>query len=126
MSALLEAAIAAGPPRVAEASRADAFGALQALATLALLAAAAWLVWRLRQRSLVGAAAHGRLAIEERVRLDLRSGLVIVRIDDRRLLLATSEHGPARLIAELASDPRSRAELGASTHTNVPPKVERA
>lgn len=108
MSALLEAAIASGTNSTVV-GEPHLSGALQALATLALLAAAFWLVWRLRRAGSPGSLGNGRLHIEERVRLDLRSALLVVRVDDRRLLLATSEHGPARLITELASGASSEA-----------------
>ena len=108
MSAPLEAAIAASTTSLS----ADVMGAAQGLATLALVASVAWLVLRLRAQGLSGRAQGQQLQVEERVVLDPRSALVIVRVEDRRLLLATSDQGAARLIAELApTRPRSPLEV---------------
>lgn len=80
----------------------DWFGLAQALSALLLLAALIWLIRRLRVDStFFSARKNGLLAIEERLPLDLRSGLVIVRVEDKRLLLSTSDQGPARLLMEL-------------------------
>jgi flagellar biogenesis protein FliO len=78
------------------------FGVAQALCALALLLAVIWLLRRTRMGSLPFGAHKARaLAVEERIPIDLRSGLVIVRVEGRRLLLATSDSGPARLVSEL-------------------------
>jgi flagellar biogenesis protein FliO len=79
----------------------ELFGLAQALSALALLLAAVWLVRRLRTGGGFGAHKNRLLAIEERLPLDLRGGLVIVRAEGRRLLLSVSDHGPARLLTEL-------------------------
>ncbi len=78
----------------------ELFGLAQALCALGLLGA---LVWLVRRTGFGVLAPHKNrlLVIEERLPLDLRSGLVIVQAEGRRLLLATSDHGPARLLLEL-------------------------
>jgi flagellar biogenesis protein FliO len=81
---------------------ADLFGLAQAGCALALLGALVWLVRR-TGFSVLAPRKNQLLAIEERLPLDLRSGLVIVRAEGRRLLLAVSDHGPARLLLELPS-----------------------
>jgi flagellar biogenesis protein FliO len=91
------------------------FGLLQASAALVLVGALAWLSRRLLLQKRL---AHTRsaLRIEERLSIDLRSALVIVRVEQRRFLLATGERGPARLIAELASE---SALPSSSAHTSA-------
>jgi flagellar biogenesis protein FliO len=79
---------------------ADLFGLAQALCALALLGALVWLVRRTGFHVLVPRK-NRLLQVEERLPLDLRNGLVIVRAEGRRLLLAVSDHGPARLLLEL-------------------------
>ena len=80
-------------------------GLLQALAALSLMFALFWFGRRALLRGNLFARRSERMQIEDRIALDLRNALLIVRVEDRRLLLATGEHGPARLIAELASRP---------------------
>ena len=86
---------------------AEILAVLQAFALLALVGLCAFTVRRVlksaRERSGV------RLAVEERLSLDLRNALVIVRVDERRLLLATSDRGPARLVTELTASLREPA-----------------
>jgi len=91
-------------PLDASASSLAWLSALQALAALALLLAVAWYARRALLRGSLLGRRNGQLQLEERLGIDLRNALVIVRIADRRLLLATSDHGPARLIAELAAE----------------------
>lgn len=79
------------------------FTALQALAALALLGGLVWLVRRTLLATRFGARADQQIRVEERMALDLRNALVIVRVEDRRLLLALGDQGPPRLIAELSS-----------------------
>lgn len=74
---------------------------LQALLALGALLALAWFGRRALLRGSLLGRRHGQLELEERLGIDLRNALVIVRVEDRRLLLATSDHGPARLITEL-------------------------
>jgi flagellar biogenesis protein FliO len=83
--------------------------ALQALAALALVAGMWWL---LKHGPMLRPGARGtNLQVEERIALDGQSALLIVRVDARRLLLATSKGAAARLVCELAqqSPPRSAA-----------------
>lgn len=92
----------------------ELFGLAQALSALALLLAAVWLVRRLRPGGGFGARKNRLLAIEERLPLDLRGGLVIVRAEGRRLLLSVSDQGPARLLTEL-----ERASESDQVHDHV-------
>jgi flagellar biogenesis protein FliO len=82
-----------------------ASGLLQAITALGVVAAFTFLV--LRFTALRGALGQrGKLLnIEESLRLDPRNSLLIVRVEQRRLLIATHTDGSARLLAEL-----SRAE----------------
>lgn len=109
MIALLGALLQTSLARAAEHTDADpgsaAFSALQAFAALLLVAAGVWYARRFLLGSNVTGKRGGRMKIEERLGLDLRNGLLIVRIDERRLLLATSDRGPARLITELSPAP---------------------
>ena len=77
-------------------------GALQALSALALIVALAWLARRLFKRGLLARRSQ-HIHIEDRLGLDLRQALLIVRVEQRRFLLATSEQSPARVIAELTA-----------------------
>lgn len=83
---------------------AELFATLQAIVVLALVVAVAWTVRRVLRQARRTRGTE-QLAIEERLSLDLRNALVIVRVAERRLLLATSDHGPARLVAELRAEP---------------------
>lgn len=76
--------------------------ALQALTALAVVAALVWLGRRALSTARSGRTGSASMHVEERIGLDLKNALVIVRVGERRMLLATSERGPARLIAELA------------------------
>ncbi|MEY4511855.1 MAG: hypothetical protein RLZZ450_3977 [Pseudomonadota bacterium] len=102
LGALLQASLARGAERVDADAGSAVFSALQAVAALLLVLAVVWYARRfLLGGGLVGKRGE-RMKVEERLGLDLRNALLIVRVDERRLLLATSDHGPARLIAELA------------------------
>lgn len=92
----------------------ELFGLAQALSALALVFALVWLVRRLRVGAPFAARGARLLAIEERLPLDLRSGVVIVRAEGRRFLLSVSDQGPARLLTELASPAPSPSERGTS------------
>lgn len=76
------------------------FGLLQALAALVLVGALAWLARRLVLQRRLGPQ-NPALRVEERVPIGVRDALLIVRVEQRRFLLATGERGPARLVAEL-------------------------
>ena len=77
-----------------------ALGALQALSALALVACLLWVGRRLLGRGLLARPSQ-RMQVEDRLPLDLRHALLIVRVEQRRFLLATSDQRPASLIAEL-------------------------
>ena len=106
MNALLGALLQTSLARVAEHTDADpgsaVFSALQAFAALLLVAAGVWYARRFLLGGTLAGKRGGRIKIEERVGIDLRNGLLIVRVDERRLLLSTSDRGPARLLVELA------------------------
>lgn len=75
---------------------------LQAVVVLALTAALAYLSLRFgAARGLLGPRGGKGLQVESSVRLDARSQLLIVRVEGRRLLLATHAQGAARLLLEL-------------------------
>ncbi|MET0344310.1 MAG: flagellar biosynthetic protein FliO [Polyangiales bacterium] len=78
-----------------------AYSALQALSVVALVVAIAWVGRRLLLRGTLAPRSQ-HMHVEDRVALDLRHALVIVRVEQRRFLLATAEQSPARLIAELS------------------------
>jgi flagellar biogenesis protein FliO len=78
---------------------------VQAVVVLAATAALAYVSLRFgAARGLLGAGRGKLLQIEDRVRLDARSQLLIVQIEGRRLLLATHTHDAARLLLELRPD----------------------
>jgi hypothetical protein len=56
----------------------------------------------------VGVGAGKAVQIEARLPLDTRSALLVVRVEGRRLLLATHSQAPARLVAELSASPDGR------------------
>ncbi|MDB4975051.1 MAG: hypothetical protein JWN48_3392 [Myxococcaceae bacterium] len=84
----------------------DALSFLQAFAALALVSALVWFGRRALTRGGLLGRRSERLRVEERIALDLRNALVVVRVQDegraRRLLLSTSDRGPARLLLELS------------------------
>lgn len=79
-------------------------GVLQALSALLIVGA---LTWSLRRWLALGKrrSTGSTLSVEARLPLHPRGSLVIVQAERRRFLLATHEHGPARLIAELQDAP---------------------
>ncbi|MDB4989736.1 MAG: hypothetical protein JWN04_4914 [Myxococcaceae bacterium] len=97
----------------------DVLGLMQALAALAVVFALVWF----GRRALAGSSLFGRrserMQVEERLALDLRNALVIVCVEERRLLLSTSDHGPARLVAELSRSSRA-APAPLDTHLSEP------
>jgi flagellar biogenesis protein FliO len=95
MGALLDAGNASFPGQI--------LAVMQALAALLLVAGLVWFGRRALLGGRFGVKRSERIQLEERFALDLRNALVIVRVEQRRLLLATSDHGPARLIAELSA-----------------------
>lgn len=91
-------------------------GLLQALAALALIFALVWYGRRALARGSLFSRHSSQMRIEDRLALDLRNALVIVRIEERRLLLSLGDHGPAQLVVEL-----SRADLPSfSEATSLP------
>lgn len=98
-------------------------GLLQALAALGVVAAFAFLVLRFGAlRAALGPRGQ-RLSVEDRLRLDARSQLLIVRVEQRRLLIATHTEGAARLLAELdeAAAEQAGAPLAATRPGTPPP-----
>lgn len=75
----------------ASSTASSAAPALPVTPTLVLLALAALAVWLRRWRHRLPAG-NGRLAVVERVALGRGKELCLVRIDDRELVLACSEH----------------------------------
>ena len=83
-------------------------GVLQALAALVLIFALVWFGKRALARGSLFSRRSAHMHVEDRLAIDLRNALVIVRVEDKRLLLSLSDHGPAQLLAELArEDPAS-------------------
>ncbi len=91
----------------------EIFAVLQALCALALVAALVWFGSRALRSGRFGGRRSEHIRVEERVALDMRNALVIVCVEQRRLLLATSDQAPARLIAELTPGEPPRAPLTA-------------
>lgn len=77
-------------------------GVLQALAALVLIFALVWYGRRALARGSLFSRRSGHMQIEDRIAVDLRHALVIVRVEERRLLLSLSDHGPAQLLVELS------------------------
>lgn len=79
-----------------------ALSLLQAVVVLGLTAALAYLTLRFgAARGLLGSARGKLIQVEESVRVDSKSGLLIVRVEGRRLLLATHSHAAPQLLLEL-------------------------
>jgi flagellar biogenesis protein FliO len=94
---------------------------VQALVVLALTAALAYLSLRFgAARGLLPGSKGKQLEIEERMRLDAKNQLLIVRVEGKRLLVATHAQGAAQLLLELPADSCSRAEPRASTAAPPP------
>ncbi|MCS6799187.1 MAG: flagellar biosynthetic protein FliO [Myxococcota bacterium] len=75
---------------------------LQSLLALAAICILAWVVLRWSaQRRLFGAGAAARIRVLERVFLDGRRVLYLVRVGDRTLLLGAGESGPPAVLATL-------------------------
>ena len=89
--------------------------ALQAIAALLLVGGLLWLGRRSLGALRAQRTATGSMRIEERLPLDLKSALVIVRVGDRRLLLATADAQPARLLAELSTAAAASGAQGEAT-----------
>ena len=76
-------------------------GLVQALAALVLMFGLVWYGRRALARGSLFSRRSAQMRVEDRIAIDLRNALVIVRVEERRLLLALSDHGPAQLITEL-------------------------
>jgi flagellar biogenesis protein FliO len=87
---------------------------LQVLLVLAVTAALAYGSLRFgAARGLFPSARGKLLQVEESVRIDAKSSLVIVRVEGRRLLLATHAQGAPQLLVELgASAPEPASQAG--------------
>jgi flagellar biogenesis protein FliO len=79
----------------------DWSGLLQAALALSLVSLIAYLVLRALAKRGFGGFAQGPVQIEQRLFLDVHGGLLVIRVQGRRLLLATHRNAPARLITEL-------------------------
>lgn len=88
-------------------------GLLQAALALAVVAAFAFLVLRFTSLRALLARRGKLLSVEESLRLDPRNSLLIVCVEQRRLLIATHTNGAAQLLAELPSTERT-AEASAA------------
>jgi flagellar biogenesis protein FliO len=102
LCALLQAALSGGAERIDADAGSAVFSALQAFAALLLVLAGVWYARRFLLAGGLSARRGERLKVEERLGIDLRNALLVVRVDERRFFLAVSDRGPARLIAELA------------------------
>lgn len=91
-----------------ESSQDGLLSVLQALSALAVVALVIWLA-RSGFARLYPGKRGTRMQIEERLALDVKNALVIVRVDERRLLLATHDREPARLLRELDAPSQGRA-----------------
>lgn len=86
-------------------------GLLQAVLALALVGVAAYGALRLLPRGALLGRRGKALVVEESLRVDARSSLLIVQVEGRRLLVATHSTAGATLLAELAPG----AELAQAT-----------
>ncbi len=82
-------------------------GLLQAVVALVVIAALSYWALRLLQKRGFGPLKAGFAQVEGRAALDGQSGLLIVRVEGRRLLLATHPQAPARLLLELDAAPEA-------------------
>ncbi|MBB6124309.1 flagellar biosynthetic protein FliO [Sphingobium subterraneum] len=87
-------------------------------AVLALLAAATWIVRRhdIRLPGRVGLASRGRIGVVERVTVDAKRSLLLIRQDGTEHLLLLSPEGHV-VIGESASSPAERPRLDGSTRS---------
>jgi flagellar biogenesis protein FliO len=80
----------------------EALALLQVVMALALVSALAVLILRaLARRGFGRSASEAGMQIEQRLALDPQQALLIVRVEGRRLLLASHRTAPARLLVEL-------------------------
>jgi flagellar biogenesis protein FliO len=86
----------------------DLSSLLQSLLALAIVGLLAWVCLRFLAARGFGKMGNGQLQVEARMMLDARSGLLVLRVEGRRLLLATHADAPARLLVELDT-PAQRA-----------------
>src|SRR5687768_3493624 len=80
-------------------------GLLQAVLALAVVAGVAYLGLRLGPRAGLFSRRGKLLAVEETLRLDARSSLLIVQVEGRRMLVATHNQAGATLLTELGAPP---------------------
>jgi len=105
MGLLLEATQPTSP---ASTHGSEVAGLLQVLLALVLVSGLAYVVLRaLAKRGFGRLPAHGPLEVEHQLPLDRQSGLLVVRVEGRRLLLSTHRDAPPRLLTEL--EPSSSA-----------------
>jgi flagellar biogenesis protein FliO len=94
-------------PDPAPALGSELYGLLQAALALVVVALLAVVCLRWLARRGWGRNRGTLVEVEERVALDARNSLMVVRVEGRRLLLATHHAGPARLVTELGAAPRA-------------------
>lgn len=82
-------------------------GLLEAMLALAVVAGLAYAALRFLPRGKLFARSSKRLAVEESLRLDSKSSLLIVQVEGRRLLVATHNQAAATLLTELSPDAKS-------------------
>ena len=95
-------------------------GLLQALLALAVVAGLAYLGLRFAPRGGLFSRRGKLLGVEETLRLDARSCLLIVQVEGRRLLVATHSQAGATLLTELGPEP-----LPGETASALQPASER-
>jgi hypothetical protein len=100
---MFQALDAAAPPSH------ELYGFVQALVALLVISGLAVLCLRWLARQGLGRARGKSLLVEERIALDAHSALLVVRVENRRLLLATHRSAAARLLAELEGAPEAAA-----------------
>lgn len=80
-------------------------GLLQVVVALVVVSVLAFWMLRILAKRGFGPLAQGFAHVEGRASLDGHNGLLIVRVEGRRLLLSTHPRTPARLLLELAEAP---------------------
>ncbi|HYJ08685.1 MAG TPA: flagellar biosynthetic protein FliO [Polyangiaceae bacterium] len=98
---------------------------LQAVSALVLVAMLVWLGRRVLMATQAGRRGSSHMLIEERLALDLKSALLIVRVGDRRLLLATGD-GAARLLIELSGEPLAPTPSAVARSAAPPSRPEQS
>lgn len=115
MGAVMLQAVSSAPTWVAHVS-----DLLRTTLALGFVCVLAWLVLRfVAARGLGKVAAQTRLQVIERLSLDAQRSLVIVRVEQRRLLIGLGAGAAPQLIAELDGDARGISSVLASSHDEL-------